>query len=691
MKKKLVVGVLIFTLQSYVQASWSDTTWSDAARSLVGTYFFGSSYLINKTDALRLAVKSAYNTAYYSNLGESYDDLCARYALPPVGAVPSHISTQLELFRQTPIASIGKNFSEQHFLRKGSELGTFEQDFIKARLAYARKFFSPSDEPFKNIPDAQQLPYGYKLQTGLAEDKEVPRIAVCLSGGGFRAMIASLGFWQAMADTGMTGSVLYDANLSGSTWCSIPWSIGATLEELKATYKKYAKVRLDTHLVSDIKNYIMPNIKQHHLINKVTSAFLWDQPLSSIRVLYGPLIGQMTLSFWEDSQSDERRQSSQYLYFWQALEYIKDGTQRPFPIATALLPFESKTTSKMQALAKQPFSDNGLWMEFNPESVGFEYFHEQKLTGAWVPSFALGRQFTTVLKEPKRWYRIFQNDKTIGWESEAGPVQTVDYWAGTWGSAFTVAPKDLYRIFYSGNASKNDSESFLTKSVDTILSYFQTAADSTIIGGMALNTVKDARLYPAEFNNFALFDDSPFNKKSTIIAVDAGIDFNLPFPPLLRSERKIDVIIVGDWSKQQTDIPAKELVLAEAWAKNRRVPFPIIKNSEAYKTVGTVPMTLFNEFEEGQSGPAILYIPLIDNQFNASDFSVSTCFDGACSTFNFDYTPHYVEKLSEHVQNTVHGVYPQICEFIQDLVRVKNGEKATMIQSLKPLDQLVQS
>jgi hypothetical protein len=206
---------------------------------------------------------------------------------------------------------------------------------------------------------------------------------------------------------------------------------------------------------------------------------------------------------------------------------------------------------------------------------------------------------------------------------------------------------------------------------------------------MALDAVKNARLYPAEFNNFAMFDDSPFSHVSKIIAVDAGIDFNLPLPPLLRSERKIDLIIIGDWSEQDSDFPAKELVLAEAWAKKRGVSFPIIKNSKAYETAGISSMTLFNEFEDGQSGPTILYIPLIENQF--SDFSVKQCFKGACSTFNFDYTPDYIEKLSDHVYRTVRGVYPQLCECIQDLVHVKNGQKATMIQSLTSLDQLTES
>ncbi len=749
MKNKWCLVLLSAGIASCLKADLRDN-----ASWLLSNYVLPQDPLNGLADKFRLSLQAVHYGKSFLGF-QGYGDLCSEYALPPVGAVPASVMQKLVTFQKTKVASAGENLSDDAPLRSGVGLGKQEQVFIQNRLVYAQQFFKPCPisisnsqvmSPFIGIPDVDYekirpdldyekiKPYGYALTTGIKsastesydpkteidheslEPQSVPRIAVCLSGGGFRAMTASLGFWKAMSDTGMVGSVLYHSNLSGSTWCSIPWCVGATLKDLEDTYSKYAKVKVGTTTAKDINTYIKPHTNTAYLKDKLTSSFLWNQPLSSIRGVWGPLIAQMTLSFWDDKElGDNKYQSCQYLYLWQALDVIADGTQRPFPIATALIPFQSQVDTHHSAIAKQQKADNGLWMEFNPEYVGFEYFSNGNRSGAWAPSFALGRQFTTeITATPKRWYRIFQNNKTIGWESEAAPAQTLDYWAGTWGSAFTVAPKDIYRIFYGASTSTDTTVTGISKNDEgnsiagRLIGYFGSVIDPIGAVGSVSDAAKNVRLFPAKFNNFAVFSDSPFKDSTTITAVDAGIDFNLPFPPLLRSERDIDLIIVGDWSPQESDFFAKELVLAERWAKKQNTPvvhvaFPIIENSLVYqqikksldenKSVALPPMILFNEFEDGQSGPAILYIPLIDNDFNDPDFSIDTCLKGACSTFNFNYSPDDIQKLSDHVYRTIWGVYPQIREVVQNLVLVKNGSMAgeqevARLTSLTPLDQL---
>lgn len=677
-------------------------------------YLLGYIGSIDKLNALtstfRGAVKVWYKTKGFFGF-KGYDDLQNDFLYPPTGAVPPSVLQQLQDFNGRKVATAGvPEFNSDHAFRMTSDLGNFEKEFIQNRLQYARQLFAAGAvENMFISPDANlgknPTPYGYALDTGLADGVDTPRIAVCYSGGGFRAMTATLGFWKALSDTGIVNSILYTANLSGSTWCSMPWCMGASLQELEATYEKYAKVGIPGTYY-DIQNYIAPSMRIDYLKQKFTSAFLWEQPLSSVRGLYGPLLAQMVLSSWDNSDINggTKQQSSQYLYLWQAKDFIANRQGqvstfpafgiRPFPVATALIPYEGSFSKSVAILKNEQKAKNGLWMEFNPEYVGFEYLDNKQLAGAWIPTFALGRKFEPV-KEKLPWYKVLSSAKTLGYASTAACAQTVDYWAGTWGSAFAVSPGDIYRIFFGQNVSGDTSASDLSQNESSLTNRVLGFLGSVATAMPSVKSLKDFRLFPSKFNNFAVFSGSPITA-DTFTAVDAGIDYNLPFPPLLRPGRAIDLIIVGDWSEQDSNPSraAKELLLAEAWAWSRGVPFPRISGSAQYVGVAQRPMTLFNEYPGGVQGPAILYIPLINNGFNAPGFSVDECFKGACSTFNFDYRNKqnpdhsYIKQLAGHVYRTVWGVYPQMREVVQELVKAKNAKQPFTMTKMSSLDEL---
>ncbi len=706
MLKIIDYRVFFLLLSCSVQAGTLYNLGLNFAKGLINPQYVPEDILNRSAEEFRVGVKALYGANSFFG-GSGYDNLQREYLFPPDGAVPLDVRMRLTAYSNASLSSVEPNVSIGT-LRRDNYLGKQESEFVANRLQNAlplfcegekNKFFITPDTSLKNNPS----PYGYALDRGLNQAfqtvESAPRIAVCFSGGGFRAMIATLGFLEAASDIGIADSFLYSANLSGSTWCSIPWSLGASLKELKQTYEKYARVRVSAQTISDIRDKVPLNVEL--LKKKYTTTFLWEQPLSLVNGVWGPLIAQMTISFWDDPELRQKSgtkrpyQSAQYMYFWQALDYIKNGKNRPFPLA-------SETAKKQK-------SENGIWMEFNPEYVGFEYLTERnELVGIWLPSIALGRTFTEIAKEPSRWYRFLAlNTKIMGYESKSGPVQTLDYWMGVWGSAFTVSPLDLYRIVFKQNnitiseadISRLKTDGYIKQTTDGMnandkgssiasglfnmlgesLQYVSQVASGTA------TSFAGVRLYPARFNNFAKFPDSPFAKAKTITAVDAGIDFNLPLPPLLRSARALDLIIVGDWSEMSPQTPAKELVLAEKWARNRDVSFPLIQKSVHYTTVYNKPMTLFNEYPEGQTGPAILYIPLMDNQFNADGFSVAQCFKGACSTFNFNYfsnDQNYVQKLSNHIYRTVWGVYPQLRQVVQGLVDAKNQQVAFSMTAL---------
>lgn len=73
-------------------------------------------------------------------------------------------------------------------------------------------------------------------------------------------------------------------------------------------------------------------------------------------------------------------------------------------------------------------------------------------------------------------------------------------------------------------------------------------------------------------------------KAKKLFIVDSGLVFNSPYPLLLRPQRAVDMYLSFDFSKRATDStqPFEELLLAEKWAKQNKVPFPPIQKEVRY-------------------------------------------------------------------------------------------------------------
>ena len=91
-------------------------------------------------------------------------------------------------------------------IRLSSSINKKEEQYIKARM--------------KKIKDAlEKLLPNYKEKIDFLYKKgELPRIAFCGSGGGYRAMIATLGAFYGAQESNIVNTVLYNAGLSGSTF-----------------------------------------------------------------------------------------------------------------------------------------------------------------------------------------------------------------------------------------------------------------------------------------------------------------------------------------------------------------------------------------------------------------------------------------------------------------------------------------
>lgn len=273
--------------------------------------------------------------------------------------------------------------------------------------------------------------------------------------------------------------------------------------------------------------------------------------------------------------------------------------------------------------AIQTYHEPYEWMELTPFEVGSSFLK------SYIPTWAFGRTFNN------------------GVSTNYAPEQTLGYFLGVFGSAFEVSLKDLVKMsasnlsFY-GNQLPSLLATGLKKCLRLILSSF----------------IGDTRLFPSVLFNYTFgFPHSPTGNTKTVGLVDAGIDFNLPFPPLLRTARDIDILIVYDSSATITGVP--ELKKACAYAQRNNLRFPEISSDHADKQI----MNIF--MNQDMKTPIIIYFPRIKNNAYSLHFDPEICINSSyCNTFNFTYSPEQALLITELPEFTIkqkkHAIYDTI-------------------------------
>jgi len=384
-----------------------------------------------------------------------------------------------------------------------------------------------------------------------------PTIAMCFSGGGFRAMIGTMGSMLAAKDVGLLDSTTYMSALSGSTWMIAPWLT------MKTDLKKYSAI-LRNKVSKDIKKELF---KVDKILEAVIKKVVFGQELSLVDI-YGAVLAEKLLS--------EFKEKIHEIGLSQSSEITSKGTL-PLPIYTAV-----------------EATQNYKWFEFTPFEIG-----SSKIK-SYVPTWAFGRRF--------------MNGKSLNY----APEQSLGYLMGIWGSAFTA---DFHRIV-------DEIKTRLLKRDIFDLLHF--TMDELQIG--------DNRISPAQALNFAYkIPNNITNNMEELTLVDGGMDFNLPFPPLLRQNRKVDVIIAFDYSSGIED--STILKKAEFHAIRNNLKFPII-NTENYMQKN---ISVFKG-SKSSGTPTVIYLPLIKNEKFSKNFDPQNA--SYCSTFNFEYTNRQYDELS---------------------------------------------
>ena len=488
----------------------------------------------------------------------------------------------------------------------GTKLDEDEQEFIKKRRLITKGAIE-SLTGLKNL-----------------QPHELPTIAMCASGGGYRAMIGARGFFVGAEDIGLMDTTTYISCLSGGTWATWPYLLKKAKD--KGFNTKDAQANLNDTTFPNSNPFLIDNIvknteKVRDIAANFFTKYFMNEPITFVDV-YGILIGNALLSEMFGNNTYE-----QALHDMQA--YSKTA-ESPLPIGTAII-----TNNRVKE-----------WLEVSPFSAGSIYLN------SYVSTETFGSRFdkckiTTVL-----------------------PSQFAGYFLGTFGSAFALNSSDFL-----------DESGLRTKLLDLPVVGGIIKRLDIPLTQKAVHQVAKRRPLAAELKNFSYNCTGKLKNAENLVMVDAGLAFNLPLPPLVdRKEREVDVICVIDMSGglQNKKAPAGELLKAVKYFEKKGIPFPVKESDFKDKkiNIGFEPcsvfkfsdaeMALLKRTGQRKNNLTVLYFPWCAD--------ISSCYDKGdkwCGTFNFNYTSDQVKELAGCMSGNVKKSEGKIKQAIIDSIKDK--------------------
>lgn len=295
---------------------------------------------------------------------------------------------QDKMLNMLPAVSKNPNKNRIAYVREGNELCADEREYVIKRTEFIKA----------------------KLQKN--SDQSVPNISIVCSGGGYRAMLYSLGALKGLEKVGILDLATYLIGLSGSTWAIGTWlSSGLTLD----AFHKW--------LINNIGYQLneLDNEDFTLMAEVLLTKYCMGQPVGFVD-MYGAFIANDLF----DCFSNEKIM----VHLSDQAERVKSATV-PFPIYTAIS-------------AQHPKAEY-LWYEFTPYEVGASWLH------AYVPTWAFGRKFKN------------------GVSVNTAPEQPFGTLLGTFGLAVGIT---VERMFSEANVSEKMSSALLKTIIKKILNHY---------------------------------------------------------------------------------------------------------------------------------------------------------------------------------------------------------------------------
>uniref|UniRef100_A0A670Y4I4 Phospholipase A2 n=1 Tax=Pseudonaja textilis TaxID=8673 RepID=A0A670Y4I4_PSETE len=458
--------------------------------------------------------------------------------------------------------------------RLGYDLCAEEQDFLRKRRKYV----------------AAAIKKTLQLQKELKDD-EVPVIAVMTTGGGTRSFTAMYGSLLGLQKLNLLDCLTYLTGLSGTTWtmCKLyedpDWSQKYLEEAINKARRQVTKSKFNCFSSEKLKYYyneLNQKIKEGHSTSFID---LWGLIIESM--FHDGVINNHTLS-------DQRMA-------------VNEG-QNPLPIYLAV--------NLKDNYSAQDFKE---WLEFTPYEVGSMKY------GAYIRSEDFGNEFfmgRLMKKFPEiricfmqgMWSSIFSLDLIYFWnvanDSEEfwhrwtrDRIQDID------DSLLPSKPHELHSRLLT-------CQSQLSSSIRDVLTRRPTIAEYP-------NFLRGFQFHDEYLKNihFSAWKDSVLDSQPNLLMetaeqplslVDTGFFINTSYPPLLKPERRVDVILHLNYSGGAQTFNLDQF---SKYASELGVPFPKTEISEEDKN--NLKECYVFEDTENAAAPLVLFFPLTNDTFKA--------------------------------------------------------------------------
>ncbi|NXN49124.1 PA24E phospholipase, partial [Rynchops niger] len=454
-------------------------------------------------------------------------------------------------------------------LRLGFDLCAEEQDFICKR----KKVVAAA---LKNL---------LHLDEDLQED-EVPVVAVMTTAGGVRSMTAMFGSLLGLQELGVLDCVSYISGLSATTWTMAKlyedtnWSQKDLGEPVGDIREHVIKSKLHCFSLDHMKYYEKELCERKREGHKLSFTDLW-----------GLFIDCML-----HHQESTQKLSDQQLA-------VNQG-QNPLPIYLSLN-------------VKDEFStlDFKEWVEFTPYEVGFLKY------GAFVRSEDFGSEFF------------------MGHLMKKIPESRICFLEGTWSNIFSQNfmdavylsghSEDFWHRWTRGTEHDIEERPALPKKPHeqpTCLSVPKGCLSNTLREMMTgrpvvstyRNFLKGLQLHNKYLENesFCMWKDTVLDSSPNQLnemgdylkLVDTAFFINTSCPPILRPERKVDVILHLNYSGGSQTLP---LDLFSEYCLEHGIPFPGTELSQEDREH----LKECYVFEDSLEAPILAYFPLVCDTF----------------------------------------------------------------------------
>ncbi|KFP79485.1 Cytosolic phospholipase A2 epsilon, partial [Acanthisitta chloris] len=458
-------------------------------------------------------------------------------------------------------------------VRLGYDLCTDEQNFLQKR----RKVVAAALKDVLHLEEDLQ-------------EHEVPIVAVTTAGCGIRALTAMYGSILGLQKLRVLDCISYISGSSGTTWTmtklyeDADWSRKDLGEIIIEARKQASKCKMGAFCLKSLRNYYRELSQRTQAGHKTSFIDLW---------------GLMIEAMLNDGKSLHRLSDQR--------RAVNQG-QNPLPIYLAL--------NVKDKVATKDFRE---WVEFTPYEVGFLKY------GAFIRAEDFGSEFF------------------MGRLMKKLPESRICFMQGMWSSIFS---KNLLDAWHAADNSEDFWHRWTQDKVTEIEEqpdlpekpYEMATCVFTPTSGLSttLRDILTDRPAVSKYHNFlrgfqmhneyiqhehftrwkdTLLDTSPNDLRGNtehLELVDAAFFFETSYPPLMRPERKVDVIIHLNYTGGSQTLPLEQ---ACRYFAEQGIPFPCIGLKDDEKSLKECYMF---DGADTPGAPLLLYFPLVNDTFQTN-------------------------------------------------------------------------